>query len=436
MEKKISQIIEQSNILISDQKYIWHPFTQMKTEQSLIPIISAKGCYLYDDCGRKYIDAISSWWVNLHGHCHPYIAKALKTQVDILEHVIFAGFTHQPAVVLAEKLLSILPKSIKKIFYSDNGSTAVEAAIKIALQFFYNRDSNTQKNKIVCLRNSYHGDTFGAMSAAGKNKYNKPFWKLLFQIETVDFPSDDKIEETLSQMKTIFKKGEVACFIFEPLILGAAGMLTYSHKALDSLLDLCKEYSVITIADEVMTGFGRTGTLFASDRLRNNPDIMCLSKGLTGGFLPLAVTACSNEIYDAFLSEYLENAFLHGHSYSGNPIACATALASLELLVDKKCLDQINFITRSHLEFVNGLKELSLLKRCESLGTILVFEYVEKYSPKALYKYFLDQGIVLRPLGHVFYLMPPYCIKEHELNFIYSTIKNTLEVGFESRKAT
>lgn len=433
MENKFSQSTIQSNIINKDQKYIWHPFTQMLNEQLAIPIVKAHGCYLYSEDGRQYLDAISSWWVNLHGHCHPFIAEAIKHQVDILDHVIFAGFTHKPAVDLAEKLLSILPRALKKIFYSDNGSTAVEAAIKMAIQFFYNRDSNTPRTKIVCLKHSYHGDTFGAMSAAGKNKYNKPFWKHLFQIETIDFPSESQVEHTLSQMKSIFEKGDVACFIFEPLILGAGGMLIYSAAALDSLLDLCKEYNVITIADEVMTGFGRTGTLFACERLRNSPDIICLSKGLTGGFLSLAVTACSDEIFNAFLSDNLQDAFLHGHSYSGNPIACSTALASLELLLNEECMDKINFITQSHLEFVDVFKGNSLLKRCESLGTILVFEYTEKYSPKKLCNYFLSQGIVVRPLGHVFYVMPPYCINEKQLNFIYSTIKNTLEVGFESR---
>ena len=301
-----TESIDNLTLTQKDRMYIWHPFTQMHTEADPIPIIKGKGAYLYAENGRRYLDGISSWWVNLHGHSHPYIVEKIHAQAEVLEHVIFAGFTHPPAIELAERLISLLPEGMSKIFYSDNGSTSIEAALKIALQYWRNQQKN--RGKIICLKGSYHGDTFGAMSAAGKNAFNRPFWSHLFPVEMIDAPLKGNEERSLGQLTEIFNKEEAACFIFEPLILGVGGMVMYPAEGLDSLLKLCREHEVITIADEVMTGFGRTGTLFACGQLREKPDIICLSKGLTGGFLPLGVTACKKHLFDAFLSKDLQHA--------------------------------------------------------------------------------------------------------------------------------
>lgn len=426
-----------SSIVEKDQACIWHPFTQMRTAQPPISIVKAEGIYLYAEDGRRYLDGISSWWVNLHGHAHPYICKKIKEQAEVLEHVIFADFTHAPAVDLASRLLSLLPSNMSKVFYSDNGSTSVEIALKMALQYWYNLDPNTTRTKIVCFRNGYHGDTFGTMSAAGKNGFNRPFWKYLFDVESVDVPLRGNEEQSLLQLRTILEKRETACFIFEPLILGSGGMVIYPPAGLNALMKLCREFGVLTIADEVMTGFGRTGTLFACDQLEQKPDFICLSKGITGGFLPLGATACAEHVFDAFLGDSLHQAFLHGHSYTANPIACSAALASLDLLEQTSCDAQREMIAIAHSNFCIRWKGHPKLKRCESLGTILALEYHVKDSQanasyfqplgKRLYRFFLDQNVLLRPLGNVLYVLPPYCIQESELETIYDYIIDTLE---------
>ncbi|MBS0629403.1 MAG: adenosylmethionine--8-amino-7-oxononanoate transaminase [Verrucomicrobia bacterium] len=394
-------------LIENDQNTVWHPFTHYKKGRQPIPIAHAKGAYLYTPDRRAILDGISSWWVNLHGHAHPYIAQKIKEQADILEHVIFADFTHLPAVELAQRLLPFLPGKMGKIFYSDNGSTAVETALKIALQYWHNQ--NIQRTKVVCLKDSYHGDTFGAMSAAGKNPYNRPFWSYLFDVEQIE-----------PHCLEILEKGDVACFIFEPLILGAGGMKIYSKEHLRSIFTLCKKHRILTIADEVMTGFGRTGPLFACEGF--SPDLICLSKGITGGFLPLGVTACTEEIFSAFH----QNAFLHGHSYTGNPIVCTAALASLDLLLQEECTLARQQISDSHRTFCQKWSSHPKLKRCESLGTILVLEY-HSVDRDQLYDFFLSKDILLRPLGNVLYVMPPYCIKKSELERIYEQIVFTLE---------
>ncbi len=408
-----------------DRAFVWHPFTQMQTAPLSIPIVRAEGVYLYTEEGKRYLDAISSWWVNLHGHAHPYIAEKICTQLAILPHVLFAGFTHSPAVELAERLVAILPGKMSKIFYSDNGSTAVETALKMAFQYWHNQ--NTPKRKVICLKGSYHGETFGAMSASGKNQIHKPFWSHLFEVEAVD-PSFDAEEVLLK----LLEKQDVACFIFEPLVLGVGGMRIYPPEVLDLFLKHCRVKGVLTIADEVMTGFGRTGPLFACEKLKETPDMIALSKGLTGGFLPLGVTACSEKIYSAFLSDHLSSAFLHGHSYTANPLACASALGSLDLLLTDACTKQRERIAQAHKEFCQRWDGYPKLKRCESLGTLLVLEYKTEESSyfdkrgEKLYSFFLKEKILLRPLGNVLYLLPPYCIKPQELEFIYERIEQTL----------
>lgn len=420
-----------SSLIEKDRACVWHPFTQMQTACPPIPIARAKGAYLYTEEGNSYLDAISSWWVNLHGHAHPYIVEKIKEQAEILEHVIFADFTHAPAVELASRLLSILPGTMSKVFYSDNGSTAVEVALKIALQHWHNR--NIPKTKIICFKNSYHGDTFGAMSAAGRNEFNRPFWKHLFDVESIDPPLKGQEEKSLNQLKELLNKGDIACFIFEPLVLGSGGMVIYPPDGLSRLIQCCRQHGVLTIADEVMTGFGRTGTLFASEQVSEKPDLICLSKGLTGGFLPLGVTVCMQDIYDAFLGDHLHQAFLHGHSYTANPLACSSALASLDLLLEDACHAQREMIAECHKKFCRQWQSHPKLKRCESLGTILALEYQTEKSSyfqpmrDQLYHFFLSKGILLRPLGNVLYILPPYCIQSDELQCIYAQIILTLE---------
>ena len=403
----------------------------MKTAKAPIQIIKGKGTYLTSLDGTDYLDGISSWWVNLHGHCHPYIAEKIAQQALELEHVIFAGFTHPSALEFSARILPLLPGKMRKIFYSDNGSTAVEIALKMALQYWYNQTCS--RTKIVTFKGGYHGDTFGTMSAGGKNAFNRPFWNHLFDVITITPPIDGQEEKSIEEFKAVLSTYNIACFLFEPLIQGVSGMVIHSAKVLNHLLKICREYEVVTIADEVMTGFGRTGPLFASERLEEKPDIICLSKGITGGFLPLGATACKENIYETFHSDDKHKALLHGHSYTGNPLACASALASLDLLQASSCEKQREMIERAHINFVTQWKGHPKLKRCESLGTILALEYTDKnctyFSSLSdfLYQFFINRKIILRPLGNVLYVLPPYCISKDELTLIYDTIALTLE---------
>ncbi|MBS0645543.1 MAG: adenosylmethionine--8-amino-7-oxononanoate transaminase [Verrucomicrobia bacterium] len=420
-----------SLILQQDLASVWHPFTQRQTARAPLPIIQAKGAYLYAENGTRYLDGISSWWVNLHGHTHPYIVQAIQTQLEQLEHIAFADFTHAPAAELASRLLPILPGKMSKIFYSDNGSTAVEVAVKMALQYWSNKKN--PKNKVLCFKHSYHGDTFGAMSVSGKNDFNKPFWTHLFDVVSIDPPLKGLASDSLRQLQSLLCERNIACFIFEPLVLGAGGMQIYPPEGLDQLLKICKQHDVLTIADEVLTGFGRTNTLFACDQLSEKPDLICLSKGLTGGFLPLGATTCTEHIFEAFLGENLQQAFLHGHSYTANPLACCSAVASLDLLLQPACFEQRKNISSCHRRFCALWQDHPKLVRCESLGTILALEYRTEHTSyfqqlrNKLYDFFLAHGIWLRPLGNILYLIPPYCIQEKELNKVYELITLSLK---------
>ena len=300
------------NLSERDHNLIWHPFTQQQTAAPNIAITHGKGALLYDEHGNEYIDAVSSWWTNLFGHANPEIAEAVKKQLDTLEHVIFAGFTHQPAIELSEKLLDLLPSTQSRVFFSDNGSTCVEVALKMAIQYWHNQ--NIEKTTIIAFKNAYHGDTFGAMSVGARGVFNRPFESYMFDVKFVDLPTDDNFEQVLADFTQIIQTQKTAAFIFEPLIQGSAGMLIYKGEYLDKLLEIAQQHEVICIADEVMTGFGRTGKIFATDYLQHKPDIFCLSKGITGGFLLLGVTTCPQRIYAAFLSEDKLKTFFHGHS--------------------------------------------------------------------------------------------------------------------------
>jgi len=410
-----------------DQKVVWHPFTQMLNADSPIPIISGEGAYLTDDTGKQYIDAVSSWWVNLHGHSHPYIIKKMMSQLLKLEHVIFAGFTHEPAVLYAEMLLSVLPPNQARVFYSDNGSTAVEVALKMALQYWYNQGK--AKTKIIALNHSYHGDTFGSMSVSARSTFTAPYNELLFQVEFIDIP-------VTREEQVIFEAqldDSVAAFIFEPLIQGSGGMHMYEPETLNQMLEICRKKGILTIADEVMTGFGRTGKLFAVDHLIQKPDIICLSKGITGGTMPMGATTCTASIYDAFLSDDKGKTFFHGHSYTANPLACSAAIASLELLLKRSSQQNISIISQKHAAFAQEISGHPKVSNLRHLGTIIAFDwntgeqtsYFHDLRNK-IYHFFLEKGILLRPLGNVIYIMPPYCVSIEDLDYIYEKIQEAL----------
>jgi adenosylmethionine-8-amino-7-oxononanoate aminotransferase len=339
-----------------DQQSIWHPYTQMHTAAPAIPIVKGSGAYLFDEQGKRYLDAISSWWVTLHGHAHPYIAQKVADQLLELEQVIFAGFTHLPAIQLAEDLLKILPANQQKVFYTDNGSTAVEVALKMCLQFWNNKGENRQK--VMAFTNGYHGDTFGAMSVSGRSAWTKPFEQLLFEVVFIDPPTSENLPELKVRVSEI--AAETACFIYEPLVQGSGGMLMHH----------CRKEGILMIQDEVFTGFGRTGKNFACDHLTEAPDLMCFSKGLTGGTMPLGVTTCIREIYEAFLSENQQKALYHGHSFTANPLACTAAIASLELLRSEETQGHINRICKKHLEFSKKLHSHPQVKEVRQTGTM------------------------------------------------------------------
>lgn len=415
-----------------DKKNIWHPFTSLGNGMEPLLVESASGVNLHLKDGRKIIDAVSSWWTNIHGHSNPVIANAIAEQAKKLEHVIFAGFTHEPAIRLSENLLSILPKNQSKIFFSDNGSTAVEVALKMAIQYWHNQGIKN-KTKIIAIDGSYHGDTFGSMSVGERGAFNNAFAPYLFDVGFIDFPTEQNEQRILKDFEQKISSNLVGVFIYEPLVQGAAGMRMYSKEILEKLVSIAQQHNVICIADEVFTGFGRTGKLFASDYLNVQPDIMAISKGITGGFLPLSVTSCSEKILEAFQSADASKTFFHGHSYTANPLACAAANASFELLMGKECQQNIQRIAQSHLDFISKNKNLKAIKNIRSLGTILAIElqtteatfYFNEIRSK-IYSFFLNRNILLRPLGNVFYVLAPYVITEGELNYIYGTIEEFL----------
>ncbi|WP_285008471.1 adenosylmethionine--8-amino-7-oxononanoate transaminase [Pedobacter faecalis] len=417
------------NLTERDSKVMWHPYTQMKDALPHIGIVRGEGCYLYDDAGQRYIDAVSSWWVNIHGHAHPHIAAKVAEQLKTLEHVIFAGFTHEPAVQLAERLLPLLPGQQEKVFYSDNGSTAVEVALKMCLQYWVN--GGKPRTKILAFREAYHGDTFGAMSVSGRSMFTEPFNSLLFDVEFLDLPSAANISQLRSRIN--YLSNEVACFIFEPMVLGTAGMRMYDAAYLDELIESCQSHGILTIADEVMTGFGRTGKYFSCEALKTAPDIYCLSKGLTGGTMPMGITTCNDKIYQAFYSTDKLKTLYHGHSFTANPVACAASLASLDILEREETMDNIRRIEKQHSQFAAKIAGHPKLKDVRQAGTILAIEWEAGEDASylsglrnRLYNFFLERGIIMRPLGNIIYILPPYVISNDDLDYIYSAISAAL----------
>lgn len=421
-----------SQLKSKDKELIWHPFNQMKGAD-VMPIVKAKGVYLYDEEGKEYIDAFSSWWVNIHGHSHPYIAEAIAKQAKEMEHVAFGGFTHQPAVDLSEKLLNLLPSSFSKVFFSDNGSTSTEVALKMTMQYHYNR--NNQKPVFVALENGYHGDTFGSMCVTARGGFNEPFEQYMFDVEYLPAPTLENEKEVLDRVDSLCKSSRIAGFIFEPLVQGAGGMLMHDASSLSKVIMKFQESGALCIADEVMTGFGRTGKMFAIDHLDVVPDIICISKGVTGGFLPLGLTVVSKDVYDAFYSDEAKHTFLHGHSYTGNTIVCASAVANLELFDQEQTIKRVEELEKQLELFKKPFMGHSRVREVRQLGCIVAIELETEGETsyfntkgKEAYKFLLERGIVMRPLGNVLVLIPPYCISQKDLDKIQGELLNYLEL--------
>lgn len=419
------------NIIEKDKTYVWHPFTQMQSAQDPINIVRAKGELLFDDRGNEYIDANSSWWVNVHGHGNEKIQKAIFDQFSKVDHTIFAGATNQPAVELAEKVVEKLGDPFKKVFFSDNGSTSVEVAIKMAIQYFYNKKED--RKRILALDGAYHGDTFGAMSAGQRGYFNRPFEPFFFEVEYLSFPDVDKETEILAYAERLLSWGDFACLIVEPLIQGSGGMRIYSSQFLDELVRIAKKYGTLVIFDEVMTGWGRTGRWFAMSHCDERPDIVCLSKGLTGGVLPLGLTVTTQKIFDAFLADDKLSAFLHGHSFTGNPLSSAAALASIRIFEEESTWKNIQAIENWNKETIQKLKAHTRIVDARMLGTILAIEikvedegYFSELGEK-IKSFMLENGILLRPLGNVIFINPPFCISREKYLHLVEVIIRFIE---------
>jgi len=424
--------------------HIWHPFTNSALDPPPLQVERAEGVYLHTKDGRKILDAISSWWVNLHGHANPRIAAAIAEQARKLEHVILAGFTHGAAEELAARLRKWLAPELTHLFFSDDGSTAVEVALKIAVQYFSNQE-RAEKREIVALAHGYHGDTAGAMSVSDDSPFTDPFHAMRYPVHRVHSaycyrcPVGLKREtchlECAQQLGSLLaERGDkIAAVIVEPLLQGAGGMIVHPVEFLQKVRALCMKHDVLLIADEVLTGFGRTGKMFACDLAGVVPDLMCLSKGITGGFLTMGVTLCTERVENAFRSEDRKHTFYHGHSYTGNALACAAANASLQIFEDEPVFDRIATIARIHSERLELLRELHQVGETRQIGTIGAIElraedagYLSSMRPK-LYQFFLERGVLLRPLGNVVYVLPPYVISPDELHRVYDVIQEAIQ---------
>jgi len=417
-----------------DQLYHWHPYTQHQITGLLPAIVKGEGVYLWDESGKQYIDAIASWWVNPYGHSNRFIADAIYRQLTTLEHVLFGGFTNQPAVLLAEKLMALLPSNQKKIFYSDNGSTAVEVALKAALQYFYNKGE--KRTQIIAFEDAFHGDTFGAMAASGITFFTEAFQGSLINVVRIPVPTPGNEVKSKQALEAVLKTNDCAAFIFEPLVQGAAGMVMYTPEILEELLLLCKDHSVFTIADEVMTGFGKTGKTFACEYLNTPPDMMCLSKALTGGTIPMALTTFTQEIFNGFLDNDVNKALFHGHTFTANPTGCAAALASLQLLSTPEMQANIQRVNQRQLQFQEHIKSHPKVKTTRVLGVIFALEIAvenqESYYGtlrNKLYNFFIENGVILRPVGNTIYILPPYVITNAQLEKVYEVVESALEIA-------
>jgi len=418
------------NLKERDKAHLWHPLTQHKLHPNHLPIVKGKGVSLFDDEGREYIDGIASWYTCMYGHCNDYIISKVKDQLEQLDQVVFSGFTHKPAIELSEKLMTILPKNQQKIFFSDNGSTSVDIAIKMSLQYFFNKGE--KRARIIALEDAFHGDTFGAMSVSGLSVYNGPFEDFLLTIDRIDVPSKENFSAVLEKFKNLISTGEIAGFIYEPLVQGANCMTMYDADLLDQLLAIAKENNVLAIADEVMTGFGKTGKNFASEYMSNQPDIICMSKSLTAGVAPMALTSCTQKVYDAFYNDDITKGLFHGHTYSANPLACTAAIAGIDLLKSDEIQTRISEINEKHLAFEKHIKNHKKVKSTRCLGVIFALDLdveMDRYGSlrDKLFKYFMDEGAFLRPLGNTIYILAPFVISNEQLDRLYEVIENAIE---------
>ncbi|MDA8108831.1 MAG: adenosylmethionine--8-amino-7-oxononanoate transaminase [Betaproteobacteria bacterium] len=405
---------------------IWHPFTQHALVPQMTAVASAKDAYLYTEDGRRLIDGIASWWVVTHGHCHPHIARAIGEQAARLDQVIFAGHTHEPAERLARRLIELTPDGLDRVFFSDSGSTSVEVALKMALGYW--RHIGESRRRIVALEHGYHGDTIGTMSVGARSVFNAPYEPLLFEVDRVPFPHVGREQATLDALDAACRRTPVAAFIAEPLVLGAGGMLMYAPWVLQEMKRVCERHRALFIADEVMTAWGRTGTVFACEQANVVPDIACYAKGITGGALPLAVTMCREEIFEAHYSPDRRRTFFHSSSYTANPIACAAACANLELWEREPVLERIARIGAHHDRRLEAFREDARFTNVRRTGTIAALElrvaddgYLADAGPK-LYAFFGRRGLLLRPLGNTIYILPPYCVTTEDLDAIYDAI--------------
>jgi len=421
------------NLSEKDQLYNWHPYTQHKTTGLLPAIVKGEGALLWDENGKEYIDGIASWWVNPFGHSNKVMAEAIYKQLTTLEHVLFGGFTNKPAVELAEKLLSILPHNQKKLFFSDNGSTAVEVALKATLQYFYNKGE--KRTKIIAFEDAFHGDTFGAMASSGITFFTEAFKGSLLEVVRIPVPTAGNEAQSVAQLESLVQSNEFAAFIFEPLCQGAAGMVMYSAEVLDQMIALCQKHNVFTIADEVMTGFGKTGKTFASDYLVNKPDMLCLSKALTGGTIPMAITSFTQVIFDGFYHDDVNKALFHGHTFTANPTGCAAALASISLLETAEMQNNILHIHQKHLAFQAKMQQHPKVKTTRVLGVIFALEIKtetqESYygtMRNKLYTFFIDNGLLLRPIANTIYILPPYIISGEQLEKVYTIVEKAVDM--------
>lgn len=410
---------------------MWHPLTQHKLHSDMLGIVSAKGALLVDENGKEYVDGIASWYTCMYGHCNSYILERVSHQMQRLDQVVFSGFTHEPAIKLSEELIKILPDNQEKLFFSDNGSTATEIGIKMALQYHFN--SGRERNIMLAFEDGFHGDTFGAMSVSGLSVYNGPFEDFFIQVERIPVPTIENIENTLSFLAHRLEQNNIAGFIYEPIVQGAAAMKMHDAKGLDQILALLKRHNVLAIADEVMTGFGKTGKNFASEHMQTRPDIICLSKALTAGLLPMAITSCTQKVYNAFYSDEIAKGLFHGHTYTANPLACSAALAGIELLLSDEIQDSIQRIIQLHERFDIEIKHHPRVATTRQCGVIYALDLnvkMERYGSlrDKLFKHFMDNGVFLRPLGNTIYILPPYIISEEQLQKIYTVIKSALDI--------
>lgn len=431
-----------------DRAHVWHPYTHMRTAPPPLAVVKGEGVYLFTEDGRRLLDGVSSWWVNIHGHSHPTLNAALAAQASQLEHTMFAGFTHRPAVELAERLVAVLPSGLTRVFYSDDGSTAVEVALKLALQYWGNRGEPSRRS-VVALHHGYHGDTVGAMSASGDSLFTRPFASMLFPVHRAEPPYCYRCPlgleratcrvDCLGDLEGMLRDhpATIAAVLVEPMLQGAGGMIVWPAEFLAGVRRLCDRYGTLMIADEVLTGFGRTGRMFACEHAAVAPDIICLSKALTGGYLPLGATVTTDAVYQAFLSDDRTRTFFHGHSFTANPLACAVAVASLDLFQETSALERVRALEGWLRQGLAPLAALPSVGDVRVIGGVGIVELVTDKTTKAaggylddigprLARAFLDRGLLLRPLGNVLYFMPPYVITESETAWAIDQIGQVL----------